>query len=225
MHKFGNNKFDMVNMHIPKMTVYDPFMMQEYNQPGFVPPQQNYYQPKPVPIIREDAEVLDFLGNFFSVENLNQDLYLRNRIDENGFVKVDEIANFNAMKQNDIAASRILEVANSSQFLEVVTKEGINYVRNKNWDNVKGSLLTKEQISANKRLMKRNEKLAMNNMNMYGQQMGMNSMVPTMMPMNYVNMQNNYFFQTSPGQPSQAFGGFPTPQMYMGFNMPQAEEK
>lgn len=223
MHKFGNNKFDLCNMHIPKMTVYDPFLMQEYNQQGYVP-HQNNHMTKPIPVIKEDEEILQFLEHYFSLENMNQDLYLRNRIDENGFIKVEEIAHFNAMKQNQIHAEKILQIAKQADFIESTqNSEGSNLLRNKDWDNMKEGLLTKEQITSNKRMQKRNEKFAMNSMmNMYPMNQQMNPMMPQMMsqvPMNYVHLQNNYFFQTFPNNQTPSYGGYPTPQMYGNYNL------
>jgi hypothetical protein len=238
--KMGNNKFDLCNMHIPKMMVYDPFVMQEcmYGNPmamsmGYAP--QTGYPPKQTQNFSDDKEILTFVENFFTVENLNVDLFIRNRIDENGFIDIMEIANFNVLRENGVSPQKIVEILSTSEndIVEIHKSESGDKLklnlRNKEWDSIKDGLLSKDQISINKRNTKRQEKFAMTGNNMYQSHMpmqGVNQMMPqpnmhpmsmnmmNPMAMNYVNMQNNYFF--APQNTSQY--GYPNYQ-YPGYQM------
>jgi len=199
-YKVGDNKFDMFNTHLPQMM---PMMTPQYN-PYMIPGKfqiNQQYMPKPVfdsgiPLVdSSDVSIITFLEQYLSLENLNKDLYLRNRIDENGFIDCDEIVNHNKFKKLNISIMRLVEVLNENAENPVIeammtTNEKI-VVRNRDYEGLKDKLMSKEQIYQQKKTQPK----IMNNMvynpymNMGGSQ-GMN--------LNYVTLQNNYFFTGMP---------------------------
>jgi hypothetical protein len=217
--KTGNNKFDQCNMHLSKMMpmmqpLYNPYtlhggMMPSQYVPNMMPTaNQGYYPPAqqlfPLPDILDasDKNVTDFLEAYLSLENLNQDLYLRNRIDENGFIEASEIANHNKLRSRGVTAERIAAILsdNSSPVIEAVPAEEGLFLRNREWDNLKDKIVPREYIQQQKKMLKSQQ--YMNQMNM-----GVNPM-----NMNYVSMQNNYFFNGMPNTPEN----FGMSSMYMG---------
>merc|ERR1711976_901421 len=100
--KTGNNKFDMCNMHLPRMMnmmpIYNPYTqngspqnympmpeMQGVPVQGAMPNMQMPFNPVVLPEFNsgsDDKALSEFLEVYLSLDNLNQDLYLRNRINE-----------------------------------------------------------------------------------------------------------------------------------------------
>jgi len=147
-----------------------------------------------------DQSILAFLEQYLGLENLNKDMYLRNRIDEHGFIDCDEIANHNKFKRLGITLDKLVEVLNENvehPLIEAnITVNEKVVVRNREWDQIKEKLLSKEQIFQQKKIQQ--SKLNMNNQMNYNPYMthpGMN--------MNYVTLQNNYFFT---GMPQEGMG-------------------
>jgi len=62
--------------------------------------------------------VLKQIEYYFSVENLCKDLYLRTQMDEEGWIPLALIANFNRVKQLVTDTQQIIEIVQSSTFLE-----------------------------------------------------------------------------------------------------------
>ena len=129
-YKFGGNKFDVFNI------------MNNNN---------NYsYQ---TPNLKEDKDILSYLeNNVFGENNLNKDLYIRNRINENGQILIDDLLNYNALKKNNITYEKIIEVIKDNQNLEYSEIEGKNYITVKNYKNMK--LNSIEEIISNKKAYK-----------------------------------------------------------------------
>jgi len=176
-YKVGDNKFDKFNQHLPQMMSmmppqYNPYSMQgnnfnqnqNQNQGGFYQNQNqggNFYQQQQhsmKPTFESgitlfdatDESIVKFLEQYFGLENLNKDLYLRNRIDENGFIDCEEIANHNKLKKFGISIERLIEVLNENVEHPIIeansTQNNRVIVRNREWDKIKDKLLTKEHI-------------------------------------------------------------------------------
>jgi hypothetical protein len=232
----GNNKFDQCNMHLPKMMnmmqpLYNPYL-QGGMAPQYVPnmmsqPQMNmqYFnpnqgmEPQMVPVITvlelkdtTDESIYEFMENYLLLENFNQDLYLRNRVDDNGFIDVSEIANHNKLRSRGVTLEKLtaLFADNSNKTIEsAVTEEGVLFLRNRAWEQIKDKLYSIQWIQQQKRMMKANQ---------YANPMN---------TLNYVSTQNNYFFNSMPnpsGDNMQAVNNmyqqYPMMNMGNGINMP-----
>lgn len=197
--KTGNNKFDLFNMHLPKMMnmlqpIYNPYtqhgMMPSYMMPmpGFQNNNNTGVTALSLPEVdcNSDKSIIDFLEVYLSLENFNQDLYLRNRIDENGFIDGKEIANHNKLRNRGVTFEVLVKTlqANPDSILETKFEDDGLYMRNKNWETMKDKIISIEQIQHSRKMMK-----SMQFMNT------MNNPINTM---NYVGMQNNYFFNGMP---------------------------
>ena len=129
-YKFGGNKFDAFNI------------MNNNN---------NYYYQ--TPNLKEDKDILSYLeNNVFGENNLNKDLYIRNRLNENGQILINDLLNYNALKKNNITYEKIIEVIKDNQNLEYSEIEGKNYITVKNYKNMK--LNSIEEIISNKKAYK-----------------------------------------------------------------------
>ena len=231
--KTGNNKFDQCNMHLSKMMpmmqpLYNPYTMQ--SAPQYMPnmmPNMNmgYYNPSSAPqsfplpeiVDNSDKTVADFLEAYLSLENLNQDLYLRNRIDENGFIEASEIANHNKLRSRGVTVEKLAVIfaENTNELIEAVASEEGLFLRNRTWDLIRDKLMPKEYIHQQKKMLKSAQ--YMNQMNPVNQMNPMNTM-------NYVSMQNNYFFNGMPNTQenlgmSAMYMGYPN-NMMQQTNMP-----
>jgi hypothetical protein len=205
----GNNKFDVCNMHLPKMMnmmqqpLYNPYTMNQGGMMGgygnMMPnPNMNYFNPQGEPIqpakpvdLRDtsDEAITEFVEAYLSLENLNADLYLRNRIDANGFIEVSEIANHNKLRSRGVTGEKIAELFVNKENLNVealVSEDAGTFVRNRNFEEFKEKLYSVEFIQQQKRMNKSQH--YMNNVNQ----------MQNPMNMNYVSMQNNYFFNAMP---------------------------
>ena len=120
-NKMSGNKFDMVGMR----------QYSNYNYP------QNTIQ------LKDDKQILEHLEKIFSEENLNKDLYIRNRI-SNGKILLDNVVNYNDFKNNNVDDKKIMELVKGSKNLEIVNEEGKNYIKIKDFDETK--IKTGEQI-------------------------------------------------------------------------------
>jgi len=132
-----------------------------------------------------DKSILEYLQYYFSLENLNKDVYIRNRMNEDGFIDAQEIVNFNKMKNKGVTFEKITQIVKENEDDEnnVIESKNENekfLLRNKNWNSIKEELYPIDYIQQQKR----------SNKGMSGNQGN---------TMNYVNMQNNYFFNTIPG--------------------------
>ena len=105
--------------------------------------------------MEKNEEILAFLEETFSEKNLNKDTYIRNRL-KDGKILIDDIANYNDIKKNNINAEKISEIIKDRQNLECVNEENKNYIKIKNFDNLK--LLTLEQIVENKKAARMKKK-------------------------------------------------------------------
>jgi hypothetical protein len=236
--KTGNNKFDLCNMHLPKMMhmlqpIYNPYssqggMMSPYmpqmmpqmpiNSMGFMNSNLPSYRQVVFPLVTDssDKSISDFLEVYLSLENLNQDLYLRNRIDENGFIEGSEIANHNKLRNSGVTLERLISVfeSNTNPIVEARIEEDTLYLRNREFDNLADKILPLQQIQLQRKMFKGQQYMnAMNGMN------HMNHMNP-MNTMNYVSLQNNYFFNAMPGmtEMSGMYMGYQPQIMNMGMN-------
>ena len=138
-NKMSGNKFDMV-------------AMRQY-------PHYNYAQNTVQ--LNDDKQILEHLEKILSEENLNKDLYLRNRI-SNGKISMDNLVKYNDFKFNNINENKIIEVVKNSKTLEIINEEGKNFVKIKDLDETK--LKTGAQIYENRK-NQRTQKMTYNNAN------------------------------------------------------------
>ena len=173
-NKMSGNKFDMIQMR----------QYPHYNNYS-----QNIIQ------LTDDAQILEHLEKLLSEDNLNQNLYLRNRI-SNGKIFMDNIVRYNDFKFNNIDEKKILEVVKNSKRLEIINEEGKNFIKIKDLDETK--LKTGEQIFESRKYQNR-PKMPYNN--------SPNTQYP------YYNFQNNFIIYNGI-QP--AFGNYYAyPPQYM----------
>ena len=85
------------------------------------PPHQKYNQCS-VPTLSDDTKILKYLEKFFSEANLNKNIYIRNRLKDNGKMLVDDVASYNDFKKNNINSQKIMEILKNYQTLECVTE-------------------------------------------------------------------------------------------------------
>jgi hypothetical protein len=188
-YKIGDNKFDLCNMHLPQMMgimqpQYNPYFMQQQREP-----MQNQYYGKfketgPVLVDSSDKAIVEYLAEYLSIENLNKDLYLRNRIDENGYIEGTEIANHYKLKNMGITLERLTEILNENVEHPIIeaglTEDDKVIVRNRDFENIKSEMVSKETIFQNRKVRSQH--------------------VPQQQTLNYVTLQNNYFFANHQGQ-------------------------
>ena len=157
-------------------------------------PQQNYYQ-RQAPKLVENNEILEYLENLFSEENLNKDTYIRNRLKEDKIL-LNEVTAYNDIKRNNIDSQKIIDIIKDSKNLECVNEDNKDYIKIKNFDKLK--LFTIEEIIQNKKAMRMPK---MPYMPMGG---------PQFYPP-YIAMQNNYYITNQPiyGNPNSFYPHYP----------------
>lgn len=170
-----NNKFDPMNANSFNPYILNPTSpynnMMYYGQMQGAPQNMNFhkeehYVPKGI------KESLEY---YLSLENLNKDTYVRERMDKNGCVIASEILKFNNMKKLNADLDKIREVISKGDCqVEESTVEGEVAFRNKNWENIKNQLLSIEEIESRKQ----SKKAPIN--------------------YNYVTLQNNFFMPMMP---------------------------
>lgn len=215
-----NNKFDPMNSYNN-----NPYMMYPMNNQGMgMRPDMMFYGQMPmnshnnIPLNNnsnfnnsqmEDHSIIggkgvkESLEYYFSLDNLNKDLFMRKKIDNDGYIEVEEILKFNNMIKNNATSDTIKDILKESKVLEESQAYGKTFLRNKNWEEIKHNLISVEEIEARKNQKKGNFNY------------------------NYVTMQNNYFMPMMPIDPSM-FGSqmnhmMPIPNMMgmgMGLNTP-----
>ena len=152
--KQNNDNSKKYHVYIPKSKRQHPYnfysgnKFDNFGHRPLQPKANTYPYPLPKPKLDKNEEILAFLEEMFSEKNLNKDTYIRNRL-KDGKILVDDIANYNEIKKNNINAEKILEIIKDSQNLECVNEENKNYIKIKNIDNLK--LLTLEQIIESKK--------------------------------------------------------------------------
>ena len=172
--KVFNNKFDQINsyntnpysnpnMHMmrPEMMFMGQMPMQPINFPMQV--EDNMYE----------KGVKESLEYYLSLEHLNKDKYIRQKIDNNGYIDVEEILKFNNMKKHKADLDTIRDcINNKNSPIEEASFNNRIYIRNKDWNQIKNYLIPIEEIESRK--SKKNYNF------------------------NYVTMQNNYFMPMMP---------------------------
>ena len=127
----------------------------------------------------------------FGENNLNKDLYIRYRLNDNGQILVNDLINYNVLKKNNITAQKIKDLIQDNQNLEYSEVENKEYITVKNFKNMK--LNTIDQINATKNQYKMRMQ-----QNMFPNYMGFSPF-----PYNYIYMQNNYFIPSNSFNPNQ----------------------
>ena len=173
--KMSGNKFDMVGMR----------QYPNYNN------SQNTIQ------LNDDTKILEHLEKIFSEENLNKDLYIRNRI-KDGKILLDNVVNYYDFKNNKIEEKKIIDLVKNSKNLEIVNEEGKNYIKIKDFDETK--IKTGEQIYE----MRKNQRVQKNQYNNGGMQY-----LPP-----YYNFQNNVIIYNN-GLPYPNYYQYQMPPQYM----------
>ena len=181
--KLSGNKFDMVGMR--------PYTN------NFNYQQQNAIQ------LSDDKQIVEHLDKIFSEENLNKDLYLRNRIN-NGKILIEDLARHYDFKLNNINEQKIIDLTKECKNIEIVNEEGKNYIKIKEYDETK--LMTVPQILENKR----NQKMQKMQYNP-----GLNQQFTPI-----VSFQNNYIIYNNVPNFQQGYQGgyyqYGTPYIYPG---------
>jgi hypothetical protein len=213
LHKIGNNKFDLCNPHMPRsMNMHVP-MYGSYMQGagmGMVPPMKVANQCENEIRLKDnsDESILEFVKLYLSADNLNRDLYLRNRMDENGFIDVFDVANHKKLKYMGVTVEKLIEILKQNldnSIIETRFDEERVSLRNREWDNIKDSLNNVTQIYEQKKIARKNAyHNSLNNMN-------------------YVGMQNNYFFNSVPNSSPdelqiKMMGNYPMMMGFPGYN-------
>ena len=150
------NKFDK-----PSQKVDQPFMFPQ--DPNFINFQammrNNMFNPLAMPVnpfipphqtfpIR-DEEILDIIEYFFSQKNLNKDIYLRDSMDEEGWVNAEIVIANPRLKPLNLTPERIHTIIDKigSDFVETRINEVEKIqLRPRNYENLKEKLLTREEI-------------------------------------------------------------------------------
>jgi len=137
-----------------QMPMQYPPMNQQYNP--YTNQQQSQNAEDTNDTDNSDKAILDSIEYYFSEENLNKDLYFRNRMSEEGFIDCNEIVNFNKMKNKGVDSNRIISILDEAENTLIERKEenGKVYLRNKNWVEIKPRLLAIEKIQQQKKMNK-----------------------------------------------------------------------
>lgn len=151
------NKFDKPNQKIEHPFMFPP------QDPNFMNFQammrNNMFNPLAMPVnpfmaphqsfpIR-DEEILDFIEYFFSQKNLNKDIFLRDSMDEEGWVNAEIVISNPRLKPFNLTPEKIHSIIDKigSDFVETRVNEVDKIqLRPRNYDSLKEKLLTKEEI-------------------------------------------------------------------------------
>merc|ERR1712032_1335013 len=168
-----NNKFDQANMMYQNGNKnMNPYPQQQNNMGQ----QQDFNFD---PFFTPERTCEEILGYIFSIEFLNRELYLRKRISTEGLIDINHVMIYNKIKQRGFTLDQVIESIKNlgTENFEITEVEGVQYIKIVQWANME--LFSIEQIQSQKRSM-RNQKYQ---------------------NMNYIAMQNNYFFP-----PNNQFG-------------------
>lgn len=223
---YFSNKFDSLNNQqqsgmYPMMPMMSP-MNQNPNMyyPNYQAyPNQNQGNQIEESTDNSDKSVLESLEYYFSEENLNKDSYIRSKMSDEGFVEAIEIVNFNKMKNKGVTLERLEEIleSNKDSVLETVLSEDKLYLRNREWESIKEKLLPLESILQQRKFNKKNFNSTMNYVSMqnnfFYQMQPTGGMYPPNMMMPGMDMNMNHMF-VQPMQPNM--GGYQMPPQFMG---------
>jgi hypothetical protein len=153
----------------------------------------NHFQQNQVNTNQEPVDVDNFILNslefYFSEKNLNNNYYMRVKLDPEGYLNVNDLVTFNKVRQNGVTVEKIKETLEKHQLSENIEVrnggEGELLFRNKNWDLIRDNLTPIEVLQQRKNFKK------FNNHQNYN---------PNFKNLNYVGMQNNYYYQMNPLQ-------------------------
>ncbi len=141
----------------------NPQQMQQMNPQMQMHPNQ-FYGMQGMPMMNlnnnqqfEDSKalekfIIDSIEYYFSEINLNKDYYFRSKLDNEGFINLLEISQFNKMKMKGITSIQMKGVVceyESEIFDSRTTVEGFVYLRNKKWEEIKDSLTPIEKLEEN----------------------------------------------------------------------------
>jgi len=172
----SSNKFDNANHRM---------MMNSQQFFGMMSPQmQNFQQFYPQETTESfskinleessnDDAIINQLEYYFSLENLNQDHFLRSKLNEQGFLNAKEIINFKKMKAHSVSIEKIQNILQKfNTVIEPQVIEGELFLRNKNWDMIKDKITPINEIPQKK--------------------------PTTIQNTNYFHLQNNFYYNVSP---------------------------
>mmetsp|Transcript_29756 Transcript_29756/g.30895 ORF Transcript_29756/g.30895 Transcript_29756/m.30895 type:complete len:218 (-) Transcript_29756:130-783(-) len=195
--KTFNNKFDPMNGSNNHPYMFNP-MGNQMMRPDMMYFGQMPMQPNTNPHNNERPEdhhnigekgVKESLEYYLSLENLNKDLFIRQKIDSEGYIEAEDILKFNNMKKQKVDINTIREIVNENNSMveEKVVNDKI-FLRSKLWNEIKHNLISLEELEARKTQKKGNYNY------------------------NYVTMQNNYFMPMMPYDQMLQGGGMPMNQ-------------
>ena len=154
-----------------------------------MPMQGGYHRQRQSPKLVENSEILSYLEKIFGEENLNKDMYLRNRMKEDK-IPIEDVVNYNDIKNNNIDAQKLTDVIKDSANLGIFTnEEKKNFIQIKNFDKL--NLISMDQLNQNRKQNRMQKLQQYQNMN--------NAQQFPVGGYNYINMQNNYYFPCYPG--------------------------
>jgi hypothetical protein len=191
------NKFDSFNapQYQNAQNIQTGYYPQQVNNATITPqPNQSYRkfnQKEENQNFEQDMSsfILNSLDFYFSEKNLNNNHYMRTKIDSEGFLDVNDLVNFNKMKQNGVTVDLVkqtIQMSTVSSNIEVsMGSEGELKFKSKNWEEIRDNLTPLEVLEEKRNLKKMNN---YNNPNPYYNNF------------KYVGMQNNYYYQMNPLQ-------------------------
>ena len=190
MIPFGNNKFDNSNpkplypnplLGNPMMNNYQMFNINYLNSQLNVNPYIPNYT-----FLNRDEDILNLIENVFSKKNLNKNLELRLKmLNDEGLVPIDYILNLIKIKGYKKTEEKICEIIEKigSDIVGKKILENKIFLYPKNYNDIKDSLLSIEEMKKNDEQIKMQQFIAQQQLFMQSQ-MQMNFMNSMMHPMN-----------------------------------------
>lgn len=126
----GGYKNDM-NHQQPKQ-IYTGNKFDNIELRPFVPKSRQ----NPPPKLDNNKAILEYLQKIFSEESINRINYIRNRL-KHDKILIDDMVEFYDIKSNKIDSQKIIDVIKDSQTLEYVNEDNKNYIKIKNFDQMK----------------------------------------------------------------------------------------
>jgi hypothetical protein len=93
-------------------------------------------------------KIINIIENLFSFNNLNNDIYLRSNLNDEGYLNYEILFDFNEIKRCNIEKKYLfnLLLTYKSNNLEVIIKNNNLLIRNKKWNDIKKYLNNYDEI-------------------------------------------------------------------------------
>lgn len=155
------NRFQMRNqMNIPNNNIH--FDNYGWNNSNYQNPQAN------ISLNNQQIQYMIYLNNviklielYFSFDFLNSDVYIRENIDNNGWIPIELMFSYNKIKLLRITEENIISAIQNigSNVVEIKNQDNKFMIRNKNFLSIKDSLKKLSQIKAEAELKKNKKKI------------------------------------------------------------------